>query len=51
MILDAVVVGSILAGCVLIAIAGYKKFQPGIEKELQKSQQRDTVQAKTRSRR
>lgn len=51
MILDAVIIGGILVGCALVSIAGYKKFQPSIERELEKSErQHDVIRTKTKSR-
>jgi|GEM_PF-5493065 len=49
MILDAIAVGATLAGCVLASIVGVKKFQPGIEKELQRTQELDSIQTKPKS--
>jgi hypothetical protein len=48
MIVDAIVVGAILVGCVLASVAGIKKFQPGIEKELQKTQELDSIRTKSK---
>lgn len=49
MILDIAIVGAILAGCAAASFAGYKKFQPGIESALQKSQVRDSIKVKAKN--
>ena len=48
MIFDIIIVGAILAACVSVSIAAIKKFQPEIEKELQKHQQYDSIDIKLR---
>ena len=49
MILDIAILGAILAGCATASYAGYKKFQPGIESALQKSQVRESIKVKAKN--